>query len=146
MPVAGIVNIKQTNEYDVYIGRQAMVATKWGNPYKIGIHYNRTKCLAMFEGTILIRILLTKEITYEDLLGLSGKVLGCFCAPKRCHGNVIARYVILAEENSKDDFIRKCLEIGESLEEPKFRTKFKQIKPLYNKYRQAKQIYDYDVK
>ena len=133
MPVAGIVNIKQTSEYDVYIGRQAMVATKWGNPYKIGIHYNRTKCLAMFEGTILIRILLTKEITYEALLGLSGKVLGCFCAPKRCHGEIIAKYVILAEDLNKDDFIRKCLEIGESIEEPKFKSKFKQIRALYDK-------------
>ena len=133
MPVAGIVNIKQTNEYDVYIGRQAMVATKWGNPYKIGIHYHRTKCLAMFEGTILIRILLTKEITYEDLLGLSGKVLGCFCAPKRCHGDIIAKYVILAEDLNKYDFIRKCLEIGESIEEPKFKSKFKQIRALYDK-------------
>lgn len=140
MPVAGIVNIKQTEDYDVYIGRQTMVSTKWGNPYKIGIHYTRNKCIDMFEGTILIRILLTKEITYEDLLGLSDKVLGCFCAPKRCHGNVIARYVILAEENSKDDFIRKCLEIGESIDEPKFKSKFKQIKPLYKNILGTKEL------
>ena len=121
MPVAGIVNIKHTSDYDVYIGRNTMVNSKYGNPYKIGIHYPRNKCIKMYEGTLLFKILRTKEITYEDLLSLSGQVLGCFCKPKPCHGDVIARYVEFAEKYNKAEFFKQCWELAELQQDLKVR-------------------------
>ena len=108
MPVAGIVNVKKGEDYDVYIGRGSFGSTKWGNPYKVNVHYARAKCIEMYEVTLLTKILMTKEVTYEDLLSLSGKVLGCFCKPKQCHGDVIAQYVGYAETFTKDEFLKLC--------------------------------------
>ena len=121
MPVAGIVNIKKDSEYDVYIGRNTMVNSKWGNPYKVGIHYPRGKCIKKFEGALLVKILRTKEVTYEDLLSLSGKVLGCFCKPKPCHGDVIARYVEYAETFTKAEFTKLCWEYAKQQQDAKIR-------------------------
>ena len=115
MPVAGIVNVKKGEDYDVYIGRGSFGSTKWGNPYKVNVHYPRKKCIEMYEVTLITRILMTKEVTYEDLLSLSGKILGCFCRPKICHGDIIAKYVTLAESTTKADFITACEKIADNL-------------------------------
>ena len=98
-----------------------MVTSKYGNPYKIGIHYPRNKCIKMYEGTLLFKILRTKEVTYEDLLSLSGQVLGCFCKPKPCHGDVIARYVEFAEKYNKAEFFKQCWELAELQQDLKVR-------------------------
>lgn len=67
--------------YDVYIGR----GSKWGNPFKIGQHGTREEVIAKYCEYIGER---------EDLLNsiheLKGKVLGCWCAPHACHGDVLA--------------------------------------------------------
>lgn len=75
--------------YDVYIGRPS----KWGNPFS---HQEGT--LAQF------RVDTREEAVqaYEEWLHtqphliaalpeLRGKVLGCWCAPKACHGGVLVR-------------------------------------------------------
>lgn len=69
--------------YDVYIGR----GSPYGNPFKIGPDGDREEVVARFEQYLPTR---------PDLLALApslrGKILGCFCAPKACHGHVWARY------------------------------------------------------
>lgn len=78
--------------YDVYIGRPS----KWGNPFSYK------------QGTLAEYVLPREQVipAYEAwvrqqphlmaALGeLRGKVLGCWCKPGPCHGDVLAR---LADE------------------------------------------------
>lgn len=66
--------------FDVYIGRPS----KWGNPYVIGRDGSRSEVIEKFR----MRLLLNKELC-EQLIELRGKVLGCWCAPAECHGDVL---------------------------------------------------------
>lgn len=67
--------------YDVYVGRPS----KWGNPFVLGRDGTREEVVAKY------REWLTQQ--RPDLAGqigeLRGKVLGCFCAPLACHGDVL---------------------------------------------------------
>lgn len=87
-----VVN-KHNNSFDVYIGR----GSKWGNPFshKAGtrakhIVSSREEAIAKYrewitqgEGRYLLR----------SLPELKDKVLGCFCSPLPCHGDVLAKLV-----------------------------------------------------
>ena len=75
--------------FDVYIGRPS----KWGNPFshlptaharwKVD---TREEAIAKFEVWIK-----TQPHLMRALPELKGKVLGCWCSPKACHGDVLAR-------------------------------------------------------
>ena len=85
-----VVN-KYRDDFDVYIGR----GSKWGNPYShLPSSYTgvikvdtREEAIEKFE-----IYLLTNENLMNDLGELKGKRLGCFCKPKACHGDVLAKY------------------------------------------------------
>jgi hypothetical protein len=66
--------------YDVYIGRPS----KWGNPYEIGKDGTREEVIEKYRKYVMGR---------TDLMAalgeLRGKVLGCWCHPKACHGDVL---------------------------------------------------------
>ncbi len=75
--------------YDVYIGRPSI----WGNPYT---HIEGKDTLAEFvvssreEAIEKYReYLLNNQELMAKLHELDGKVLGCWCNPKSCHGDVI---------------------------------------------------------
>ena len=79
--------------YDVYIGRPGL----WGNPYS---HLPNT--LAEFKVSTREEAITMYEIWLKqqpELLAqlptLKGKILGCWCKPQACHGDVLAR---LAED------------------------------------------------
>jgi len=74
-----VVNCEK-DEYDVYIGRPG----KWGNPFKIGKNGTRKEVIEKYRKWILKSPKLLK-----DLKELRGKVLGCWCKPKPCHGDVL---------------------------------------------------------
>ncbi len=67
--------------YDVYIGRPS----KWGNPYTIGRDGTREEVLQKFK-----QWLREGEGRELDISELRGKVLGCYCHPKACHGDLLA--------------------------------------------------------
>lgn len=67
--------------FDVYIGRPG----PWGNPFQIGRDGTRAEVIAKFEAS------LTDEQRERARRELRGKVLGCWCAPQPCHGDVLAR-------------------------------------------------------
>ena len=68
----------------------------WGNPYRIGTHGSREAVCDQFEQEILPRLM---KRTPE----LRGKALGCWCSPKRCHANALARAANrTAEEEGAD--------------------------------------------
>jgi len=81
--------------YDVYIGR----GSKWGNPFKIGPDGDRAEVIEKY-----LAYLGTRSDLLDAIGELRDKALGCWCAPKACHGDVLAELV--AQQN----VIRKCRE------------------------------------
>lgn len=77
-----VVN-KYYEPYDIYIGR----GSKWGNPFTVK-EYGRGGTIELYRKH-LWDCILDGTITTKDLQNLSGKILGCFCKPKPCHGDVI---------------------------------------------------------
>jgi hypothetical protein len=71
----------KSSEYDIYIGRPS----KWGNPFIIGRDGNRDEVITKYREFILHQPHLLR-----DLHELRGKVLGCWCSPHPCHGDVLA--------------------------------------------------------
>ncbi len=65
--------------YDVYIGRPS----KWGNPFEIGVDGTREECIAKYSNWVK-----KQQLPFEEL---RGKILGCWCAPKACHGDVLIK-------------------------------------------------------
>lgn len=77
-----IVHCKKSR-YDVYIGRPS----KWGNPFVIGKDGSREQVIAKYREYVL------QSPLRNDLEQLRGKVLGCWCYPKPCHGDVLVELV-----------------------------------------------------
>ena len=84
--MCSVVHCKKS-PYDVYIGRPS----KWGNPFREGIDGTRAEVIAKYEAWFLSQPDLMAEIE-----SLRGKVLGCWCKPKACHGDAIARLANLS--------------------------------------------------
>ena len=89
-----VVNVKTTNDYDVYIGRMCRTAPqgadpKWGNPFVMKKEADRNRVIQQYESWINApeQARLREEAKSE----LKGMRLGCFCAPLACHGHVLAR-------------------------------------------------------
>jgi hypothetical protein len=59
--------------------------TKWGNPYALGSESERSKVCEMFA------VYLEESPLMNDIGELVGMVLGCHCAPRKCHGDVLAK-------------------------------------------------------
>ena len=84
-----IVNIRYS-KYDVYIGRAGKGQSgDFGNPYN---GPNRNKNIEDFRIYFLKRIKEDPEFK-RKVLKLKGKILGCFCKEKACHGDIIADYL-----------------------------------------------------
>lgn len=79
-PQTTVVHNKREH-YDVYIGRPG----PWGNPFLVDDFDSREDCLAIYA-----EWLQRQHHLLEQLHTLKGKVLGCWCAPKSCHGHVLA--------------------------------------------------------
>ena len=78
--VPRVVHCKR-EPYDVYIGRPS----KWGNPYSIGTNGSRLVCITLYREWLAREV----EAGRLDPRELRGKTLGCWCAPKACHGDVL---------------------------------------------------------
>lgn len=81
-----VVNIKKNEPYDVYIGRGR--GSIWGNPFVVGADGDRLQVIEKYR-----RHLKKSPELMAALPSLKGKRLGCFCAPKACHGDVIVEFV-----------------------------------------------------
>lgn len=78
----GVVHCRR-DRYDVYVGRPS----KWGNPFKVGVHGKRDECIALY-----VEWLRTQpELIADAKRELKGKVLGCWCAPNACHAEILRR-------------------------------------------------------
>jgi hypothetical protein len=76
-----VVHCKRERHH-IYIGRPS----RWGNPFKVGRDGARGECIQLFE-----RYLLETPQLLDALGELRGLVLGCWCAPRPCHGGVLVR-------------------------------------------------------
>ena len=77
--VAKVVHCKK-EKFDVYIGRPSI----WGNPFVMGKDGDRGDVIQAY------RVYLTGRPDLTRLLPtLKGKVLGCWCHPRPCHGDVL---------------------------------------------------------
>lgn len=80
MPHPLVVHHKR-KPYDVFIGRPSI----WGNPFVIGKDGSREEVIEKYEQYIISR-----PDLLDKLPTLKGKVLGCWCAPQKCHGDILA--------------------------------------------------------
>lgn len=84
-----VVHCKK-DKYDVYIGRGKCPNTgglgEWGNPFQIGVDGDRQQVIDKYRAYVYAQPLLLIKIKKE----LKNKVLGCWCAPEACHGDVLA--------------------------------------------------------
>lgn len=72
----------------LYIGRNMSFyvpgteESKWKNPFSAK-KYGRNKCIELYEDYI------KNSKLYNQIEELNGKVLGCWCKPEACHGDVL---------------------------------------------------------
>jgi len=82
------------DDFDVYIGREVpehgLPASKWGNPFVMEDESDaeRERAIAAYREWV---------VQQPELMGsleeLRGRRLGCWCAPKRCHGDVLVELI-----------------------------------------------------
>lgn len=70
--------------YDVYVGRPSI----WGNPYAVGGRGGLTRAQAIAAFKVYLQS--KPELIARAKRELKGKVLGCFCKPLACHGDILA--------------------------------------------------------
>ena len=82
--ITKVVNLRK-EKYDIYIGR----GSPYGNPFKIGIDGSREEVINKFKEYIK-----SKPELIEDMKkNLKGKILGCYCKPFACHGDIIVELI-----------------------------------------------------
>ena len=75
-----VVHCKKES-YDIYVGRPS----KWGNPFSIGKDGTREQVIEKYRSYLL------RNDKLMNCLGeVKGRILGCWCKPKPCHGDIIA--------------------------------------------------------
>lgn len=85
-------------EFDIPIDR----GTIWGNPFVIGLHGDRKAVIEKYR-QLLWRRIRDGEIKLEMLAVLHGQRLGCWCAPQKCHGDVLADAAAWAYQKLVDE-------------------------------------------
>lgn len=98
LAMATVVRIRRKNGQvvqgcDVYIGRAQNMGgwnlpqSKWANPFPVK-QFGREECIRRYEEWIK-----TQPELMEALPELEGKVLGCWCKPDACHGDVLVKLI-----------------------------------------------------
>lgn len=86
--VPSVCNIR--NDFEtIYIGRRnrswEREGSIWANPYKVGDDGSLDEVLNLYRSHVLTN----RELLFE-IPNLRGHILGCWCKPKGCHGDVLA--------------------------------------------------------
>lgn len=87
-PKTFVTNVK-TDNYDIYVGR----GSKWGNPFS---HLKQSSAkwhVSSRDEAIdsYAKWIQTQPELVAALPELKGKILGCWCKPKRCHAEILAK-------------------------------------------------------
>lgn len=87
-----IVNLYK-EPYDIYIGRAGKGKDGYfGNPIKLKPTQKPGDTLTEYKEYFINKINTDSEFK-DKVLELKGKILGCFCKPKPCHGDIIVEYL-----------------------------------------------------
>ena len=95
-----VVNLRK-EPYDIYIGRGSI----WGNPFtQVPVNTKARFIVATREDSITHyeSYARNNSIIMDNLHLLKDKVLGCYCKPKSCHGDILVK---LYKEKFGDDNI-----------------------------------------
>lgn len=90
----------------VYVGRPRKgMSGIFGNPFPKNENRTREEAIGAFRRYAAERVALDPAFA-KAVSGLKGKVLVCFCAPKPCHGHVLAEMSesVSCPPDEKDDF------------------------------------------
>jgi hypothetical protein len=87
MKKTSVVNLHHS-KFDVYIGRDGE-NLGWGNPYRIGRHGTRKEVLEKYRKYLMAQ----PELIERAKRTLKGKILGCYCKPKACHGDILVEVI-----------------------------------------------------
>ena len=82
-----VVNLRK-EKYDVYIGRGSI----FGNPFRMYKESERKSVIEKYE-TYFIDKITNDEHFASAVYDLKGKILGCYCKPLDCHGDIIVNYL-----------------------------------------------------
>jgi hypothetical protein len=83
-----VCNVRENWDEYVYIGR----GSKWGNPFKM-LRDGSSRHGEHQRNDVILRYtdyLLTRDDLIDETSELEDCVLGCYCSPKKCHGDVLA--------------------------------------------------------
>lgn len=87
-----IVHCKK-EEYDIYVGRPSI----WGNPFThIKDRATKAKFIVSSREESIEKYrewILKQPHLLSQLHLLKGKILGCWCKPKSCHGDVLIELI-----------------------------------------------------
>lgn len=100
-----VVNVR-SDDYDVYIGR----GSKWGNPFKMRNSSEAERTRVIREYALWFMQPAQKHLR-DDIESLRGKRLGCYCAPKPCHGHVLVAFL----EERRQRFVSTLAECQHNL-------------------------------
>lgn len=92
-----VVNRRYSGDDVIYIGRPS----RWGNPFPAVGDRDRDEACNLHEMWLALNYL-DGRVTDEDFDGLCGMALQCYCAPKRCHGNTLAKVADMTLEERRD--------------------------------------------
>jgi len=91
-PKTELVNVSQHGRESV---RMIDRSTKFGNPYRLkkdGGDYTREESVEAYRDWFRDKIQSDPEFR-KSVDELKGETLGCWCKPKKCHGDVILEYL-----------------------------------------------------
>lgn len=92
-----VVNVRHRGaRWDVYVGRGRCPRTgeggAWGNPFSVEEHGRSGPGNALLRYVDRLgQIQAETPDLFTEYRALAGKILGCWCAPGMCHGEVLAR-------------------------------------------------------
>lgn len=105
------VNLRQ-DKFDIYIGRGKRYGQKgiYGNPY-FRNDDNREDAIMKYEPYIKNKLMQNTAFLLE-FLTLKDKVLGCYCKPKHCHGEVLISILNFLFSNLEDEVLSLALKVS----------------------------------
>jgi hypothetical protein len=102
-----VVSLKTYKGPCVRIGRPS----KWGNPFHVGRDGTRKQVIEAYR-QYLYR---SPELMRAARKELKGQVLGCFCKPLACHGDVLADIADMSDSEFESLEERLSIQMADNL-------------------------------
>lgn len=111
-----VVRLKRKNgviiqDCDIYIGRRMTMGgwnlpqSKWANPFKIKDFGTIEECLNEYE-----KYVRNNPNLIKSLHELQNKILGCWCKPNPCHGDILLKLLNEYYNNNQNNMFNLPVE------------------------------------